>query len=333
MDPAYRVREFRADDWAAWSTVRIRSGEDPSITPQRLEASSRRFEQSRLPSRRYVVEEVRSGTGVGFASVYREPVDLEPAAGWIAGTVDPDHRRRGIGRQLFELSSAGAVELGFARVRARAADDLSGGVGFLRRRGFEVVGRSWESELDLARADFEGLSRRLEEMNEHGISITNWARERAHGTSAAEAVFELCATVSPEVPHPGGPAGFSRERFREWVIDNPAVPAEAFFLAKDGDRYVGMTYGNLVEGAPDAFHQQFTGTRREYRGRGIGTVLKLKLLEYARDHGIRRVRTVNDGRNVPILRVNRRLGFRRSVTWIYLERRTVPAPVRSPPGS
>jgi RimJ/RimL family protein N-acetyltransferase len=48
--------------------------------------------------------------------------------------------------------------------------------------------------------------------------------------------------------------------------------------------------------------------------------LKLHTVRYARDHGYREIRTANDIRNRPMLRINEALGFVKQPAWIAFER-------------
>ena len=53
-----------------------------------------------------------------------------------------------------------------------------------------------------------------------------------------------------------------------------------------------------------------TGVRRDWRGRGIAGALKRTQLAWAKANGYERLETANETRNVPIQRLNERLGYR-----------------------
>jgi len=52
-----------------------------------------------------------------------------------------------------------------------------------------------------------------------------------------------------------------------------------------------------------------TGVRRDWRGRGIAGALKRTQLAWAKANGYERLETANETRNVPIQRLNERLGY------------------------
>jgi RimJ/RimL family protein N-acetyltransferase len=54
----------------------------------------------------------------------------------------------------------------------------------------------------------------------------------------------------------------------------------------------------------------FTGTLREYRGRGLALAVKLATTRWAAEHGITQISTDNDETNAPMLAINRRLGYK-----------------------
>jgi RimJ/RimL family protein N-acetyltransferase len=66
-----------------------------------------------------------------------------------------------------------------------------------------------------------------------------------------------------------------------------------------------------VDTEPGVLQQDDTGVIREYRGRGIATALKLKVIEYGKKNGYRVIKTWNDSVNEAMLAVNIKLGFKR----------------------
>ena len=52
------------------------------------------------------------------------------------------------------------------------------------------------------------------------------------------------------------------------------------------------------------------GVRRAWRGRGVAGALKRTQINWAKANGFRQLKTVNEERNEPVQRLNRRHGYR-----------------------
>ena len=90
---------------------------------------------------------------------------------------------------------------------------------------------------------------------------------------------------------------------------------EAYLLAIDGERYVGLS--NLREHPePETVEVGLTGVLRAYRGKGIARALKALGLQRAWDSGMRKVTTGNDVENAPIIAVNLKMGFEITARWV-----------------
>ena len=84
---------------------------------------------------------------------------------------------------------------------------------------------------------------------------------------------------------------------------------DAWFVALDRGKYVGMTELWSNQADPELFDIGVTGVLRSHRRRGIATALKRRAIEFAQKRGIRELRTWNASDNGGILAVNRRLRF------------------------
>jgi RimJ/RimL family protein N-acetyltransferase len=105
-----------------------------------------------------------------------------------------------------------------------------------------------------------------------------------------------------------------------YSMKNPQLLPEGYFIAKDGPKYVGMSDVHRIDTEPGVLQQDDTGVIREYRGRGIATALKLKITEFGQRNGYRMIKTWNDSVNAAMLAVNVKLGFKRQVGWILMEK-------------
>ena len=89
-----------------------------------------------------------------------------------------------------------------------------------------------------------------------------------------------------------------------------------FFVALDGERYVGMSNLWKSQADPSELYTGLTGVSRSHRRRGIALALKLRAIDYARRNGVRRLKTWNESNNRAMLSINEALGFVKQPAWI-----------------
>ena len=133
------------------------------------------------------------------------------------------------------------------------------------------------------------------------------------------AIHTLDTDASADLPGLDPPTPVPYDVWAADVIEGPDALPDATFLAIDpaGKDSRAGTPGPLVgicvlgrtPGVPGSLSQGLTAVVRGYRGRGIAQALKARTITYARAHGYREIRTWNHSQNVPMLRINERLGF------------------------
>ena len=141
-------------------------------------------------------------------------------------------------------------------------------------------------------------------------------------------LHELVQIISADMPSVASFTPTSYEQWEAFELKNPNLLPEGYMIAKDGSNYVGLSTVWRIDKEPRGLVQGNTGVRREYRGRGIAVALKLKVIDFARRNGYEKVKTWNASDNVPMLAVNTKLGFKREVGWITLEK-NLPEKVRA----
>jgi len=91
-------------------------------------------------------------------------------------------------------------------------------------------------------------------------------------------------------------------------------------IAKDGNKYVGTSVVWRLKKEPRSLYQGLTGVLREHRGKGIAVSLKLRVLDFARKNGFDNIRIFNASTNEGMVRIHRKLGFKRDLAWITFEK-------------
>lgn len=225
--------------------------------------------------------------------------------------VDPAEWGKGIGRALHQTMLAAAAQAEVTRVLAFVDERQRRGAEFSTAAGYGEVGRAWESTINPQ--DFEAgpLQLIVDRVRADGLELIPLAGLKAASPDWADRLYRLYDDLEKDMPFPVEERPSPFTVFRSEVIDSDLAIPEAFFVAVDGDEWVGLTELRRVKSEPGWLTQELTGVVRSHRRRGIATALKVVGLEWARAHGCERVRTFNDDRNTGMLAVNAKLGLTR----------------------
>ena len=173
----------------------------------------------------------------------------------------------------------------------------------------------------MSRVDQQRFQEYSEKMQRQGIILTNLAEARREGQDSLKKLHELVQLISADMPSPAPFTPTSYEQWKAFELKNPNLLPEGYMIAKDGSKYVGLSTVWRIDKEPRSLIQGNTGVRREYRGRGIAVALKLRVIDFARRNGYEKLKTWNASDNAPMLAVNTKLGFKREVGWITLEKK------------
>lgn len=171
---------------------------------------------------------------------------------------------------------------------------------------------AYELCLDVAGFDASRFDAVLRRLVEQGVSFATLAAEQQHVSDALDRIYALhneCRRRQPpvEMRQIPIPRDFWVSSF---VTGSEALP-DAYFVAVDDARYIGVSVVHRTEDEPDVLTAGFTGVLPAHAGRGVGLGLKLETIVYARAHGYRQIRTAVLAENVPMVRINEAVGFRR----------------------
>jgi GNAT superfamily N-acetyltransferase len=257
---------------------------------------------------------------VGFGVVSHVTDMFHPYKFWVELLVDPMSQGRGVGAVIFERLDGELKKLNAMTAWAGSKENLPRLTGFYQRRGFEQKQIAWESRLDVTTVDLARFREYPEKVQSQGIILTTLAEARREGQESLKNLHELVQLVSADMPSPASFTPTSYEQWEAFELKSPSLLPEGYMIAKDGSKYVGLSTVWRIDKEPRSLVQGNTGVRREYRGRGIAVALKLGVIDFARRNGYEKVKTWNASDNAPMLAVNTKLGFKREVGWITLEK-------------
>ena len=238
---------------------------------------------------------------------------------FLGVSVMPEHQRKGFGTRLYDDVVGRMSERRAALIETQAREDKPEYVRFVTKRGYEQVMRQQFSKLDVEAFDDSAFAAFEDRPKELGLEVGTLAEFRERDPDWQRAMWELDTELMKDVPFP---EPLEQEPFEEYVkhFGHPSFLPEAWFLAKDGDRYVGMSCLWKSLGDPDSIYTGLTGVRREYRRKGVATSLKVRAIRFARELGARYVKADNEENN-PMYQLNLRLGFRPTPAWLMFHKK------------
>lgn len=232
---------------------------------------------------------------VGFANAVFRWFDAAPECGHLWVGVSANRRRHGIGSTLWRVALDHLQ--GAARYTTIVGDDPAGRA-FVEQRGFRECGAEMISLLDPRRCRLAPESRegfhavRLREVRERELELFRFYRD------------------SGAIPSGSPEDEVSFEEWRRSILVNPLLDEDASAVVLDAaDRIVSVAwlYVDRVTGRAE---NEWSGTLPELRGQGLARLAKLASIRWAAALGVTAIVTDNDVDNVPIRRLNRRLGYR-----------------------
>jgi GNAT superfamily N-acetyltransferase len=237
-----------------------------------------------------------ASVGAGVAS----PPMHAPAGerrGFVAGWVIPAARRRGAGSALFAAASAHLLALGFPAATAWVSAGDPEGVAFLARRGWRETSRESRFRRDLTlplppRESPPGIA--IELLDPDG--------------DETPVLYAIDGLVSADIP--GQPIDLgSYETWRSTELDRAARRRPLLIVARDAGTIVGFVNVHFPLLPDDRAWHSMTGVLPSHRGRGVGGALKVAALHELQSLGCVAAGTSNEERNVPMRRINERLGY------------------------
>lgn len=250
-----------------------------------------------------------TGRMLGFTWVARSRLSPEKASLYLI--VPPAFRRQGFGSLLFTDMEQTVRAAGIHTLEAPVLDDCVEGLAFVRARGFTEKYHQLGMSLDLTNFDKPAYDALIDSLEASGFVFTSM-EALGDTEEARRKLYALNDTTSSQT------MGASREHSWDSFEDfqNRVCGADWYIPAGQmvvidslsGD-WAAMSAITRFQGADYAYNL-FTGVDERYRGRRLGTAVKVLALRYARDVlDAREARTHHNAGNLPILAIDRVLGY------------------------
>jgi mycothiol synthase len=230
--------------------------------------------------------------------------------------VHPDRRRRGIGTALLRTLVVEAKGKGKAVLEAGA--DHASGKQFCQKWGGTVAIEGAENRLKLAEVDWEMLDAWRREGPQRASGVRLEMFQDVPDADIEEYTRLYTETMNQQ------PLGELEGRAK--------VTPESRRIAERRRREKGYTWITLISREPDGaisgltevlyspeepykIHQDLTGVKEVYRGRGLGKWLKAEMAFYIKEHypDVQFIATGNATTNAPMLSINQRMGFKQHI--------------------
>lgn len=254
---------------------------------------------------------------IGYGIVWEQVISMVKLR--IEIIVEPEYRGRGVGSLLFTTLMDEVKEVNPYYVEVRIFEEQEEAKQFFERRGFVENHRMISQSMLVKDADLKPFSFIERELISEGISMTTLKEEINSVRDAWELLEKLIIDTNPDFPNEL-PIGLRTLNSNpSWIKDQETL-ADAFFIAMHKNKYIGYSHvGRLLGGHAKHLIQGNTAVMREYRGRHIATGLKVKCIEYAYKHGFDFLYTSNRNTNIPMWKVNKKLGWKPYSSEIRLE--------------
>lgn len=299
----FSIRPAASDEYEA--IAELLNSNNPPVPA--VAATLRESDEKRpdyCKSGRWVAEQNGGLLGLGMfeQSIYA----YDPLAAQVRIVVHPDFQGQGIGQALYARVEQAVREAGIETLRGGVNEDKARDLDFAQQLGYSEERRVFESTLEVATFDPTPFNDLLATLAGNGITIRPYSEIKGD-PGLDHAIYTLITTTLVDIPIPVPYTLPAFDLFYTELFENPTVPHEGILLAMAGDEVVGITYHRVYN--DEQMNINYSGIRRDYRGRKLALALKVAGAAFARAHGIHILRTSNDSTNPSILTINRKLGF------------------------
>ncbi len=309
------IRKFTDDDYS--HIVRLEEAAYPD--KKRSEENFRHNDENRAEKcehQRFIAE--LDGQVIGHSFYTQWEGTYQPGNFFIYALIHSNHQGEGYGKKFYQRLLEELKEHDPKKLEAHAREDKKRALRFLKDRGFKRTMKMWEAELKVDEFDFDEYEGLEEKLEDEGIVLMS-LKEIEDDEENKRKLYELHEDVMEDVPLPDEYKRTDYDRFIDGLFNHPGYFPEGYILAIKDDEFVGMS-SHWFKEKENSLFTGLTGVRRDYRGKGIATAMKVKALEVAKEENIDKIKTMNETRNEDILHINEKMGFEKKPGWVDFEK-------------
>jgi GNAT superfamily N-acetyltransferase len=222
------------------------------------------------------------------------------------------HRRKGLGEALLAAIETVAGSAKAPRILGGTSVAFEGSLEWAQAHGYREIGRRIESYVDVKTFDGGPLQDVVQRVQASGVRLVTVAdllggRDDASTEKFWRDLWEAEAPMWEDVPWASPTPHWPYEKFHRLVVESGKIVMDATIVALDGERIAAFT--TTGKSGTDRGYTWMTGTGRDYRGRGLATALKVRMLAGAKAAGLRAMLTTNDEPNKAMRGINAKLGY------------------------
>ena len=310
LPKGYRAREFRDGDREPWTEERNEQVHEL----QRGTADEWREWEQLDPLKYHLRVSVDAPDGHLAAGADLGLGHLPRPDGTLFGGVNVmrTERRKGLGRTLLDAIEGEARTAKAPRILGGTSAAFTGSLEWANAHGYAEIGRRIESYVDVQTFDdtpFGGVVKRVDASGLRLATVGELLSGRDEAATEAfwHDLWEAEAPMWEDVPWASPTPHWPYEKFRKLTVESGKLVYDATIVAMDGMRIAAFT--TTGKQGTDRGYTWMTGTGRDYRGRGLATALKVKMLAGAKAAGLRAMLTTNDEPNKAMRGINAKLGY------------------------
>ena len=239
--------------------------------------------------------------GAGYALA-----ETDPELAFMGIIIKPEHRRKGLGQQVYAQLSERLQARKIRRVLTMVNAQQVAGLQFAARCGFQEIGRTIYGELDAATADIGAWADPEQIVARQNLRFTTLNRFPRRGL--ADRLLPIWNRTRPDQPQYWPYVPISANRLEREVFEPEAIVWEhSFAIVTAENHIVGLTLN--IHTAANRLFTFYTAVDPDFRRQKLGLALKLKLIAHAQAHGMAGLAAENDAGNAAMWHINQQLGF------------------------